>query len=235
MPQNKKEIQSFLGFAGYYRKYIKDFASIETPLYKFCDKDTVFEITVQRFKAFESLIHALTTAPLLLMADFKLPFKLYIDASGDWLCAALHQVHIITAKPLEGPICFTSRRIKPMEARYGASEMECLFLVWALEKLSYFLEGCLFGVITDCTTVKSLLNMKTPNRHMLIFPIAIQEYRGNMTIVHKDRNIHKNEDGLSIWLLPNNIDNPSEEPDKASPQISIEGISVTDLNPTFFE
>ncbi|MBW0567806.1 hypothetical protein O181_107521 [Austropuccinia psidii MF-1] len=55
MPQNKKEIQSFLGFAGYYRQHIKDFASIARPLYKLCDKDTVFEITVDRVKAFESL------------------------------------------------------------------------------------------------------------------------------------------------------------------------------------
>ncbi|MBW0593976.1 hypothetical protein O181_133691 [Austropuccinia psidii MF-1] len=83
IPQNKKEIQSFLGFAQYYRQHIKDFASIARPLYKLCDKDTLFEMTVERVKAFESLIQALTTAPLLLMPDFKLPFKLYIDASGD--------------------------------------------------------------------------------------------------------------------------------------------------------
>ncbi|MBW0580655.1 hypothetical protein O181_120370 [Austropuccinia psidii MF-1] len=134
MPQNKKEIQSFLGFAGYYRKHIKNFASIARPLYKLCDKDTVFEMTVDRVKAFESLREALTTAPLLLMPDFKLPFKLYIDASGDGLGAALHQVQIINDKPVEGPICFISRQIKPTEARYGASQMECLCLVWALEK-----------------------------------------------------------------------------------------------------
>ena len=72
--------------------------------------------------------------------------------------------------------------------------MECLFLVWALEKLNYFLEGCVFGVIIDCTTVKSLLNMKTPNRHMLRWKIFIQEFRGSMTIVHQDGNIHKNAD-----------------------------------------
>ncbi|MBW0544553.1 hypothetical protein O181_084268 [Austropuccinia psidii MF-1] len=65
--------------------------------------------------------------------------------------------------------------------------------------------------------------------------IAIQEYRGNMTIVHKDRNIHKNADGLSRWPLPNDIDNPAYVPEEASPQITIEGISVTDLNTTFFE
>ncbi|MBW0512100.1 hypothetical protein O181_051815 [Austropuccinia psidii MF-1] len=127
------------------------------------------------------LRQALTTAP-----DFKLPFKLYIDASGDGLGAELHKVQIINDKPVEGPICFISRQIKPTEARYGASQMECLCLVWALEKLNYFLEGCVFEVITDCTTVKSLLNMKTPNRHMLRWQIAIQEYRGNMAIVHKN-------------------------------------------------
>ncbi|MBW0544480.1 hypothetical protein O181_084195 [Austropuccinia psidii MF-1] len=106
MAQNKKEIQSFLGFSGYYRQHIKHFASISRPLHKLCDKDTVFEINVHRVKAFESLRQALTTAPLLLMPDFKLPFKLVINASGDGLGDALHQVHIINDKPVEGPICF---------------------------------------------------------------------------------------------------------------------------------
>ncbi|MBW0540799.1 hypothetical protein O181_080514 [Austropuccinia psidii MF-1] len=78
-PHNKKEIQSSLGFAGYYRQHIQHFASKARPLYKLCDKDTVFEMTVDRVKAVESLIKALTTDPHLLIPDFKLPFKLYID------------------------------------------------------------------------------------------------------------------------------------------------------------
>ncbi|MBW0518309.1 hypothetical protein O181_058024 [Austropuccinia psidii MF-1] len=77
--------------------------------------------------------------------------------------------------------------------------------------------------------------MKTPNRHMLRWKIAIQEYRGNMTIVHKDGNIYKNADGLSKYPLLNDIDNPAYVPEEASPQIPIEGISGTDLNTTFFE
>ncbi|MBW0524075.1 hypothetical protein O181_063790 [Austropuccinia psidii MF-1] len=124
MPQNKKEIQSFLSFAGYSRKNIIDFASIARPLYKLCDKNTVLEIPVDRVEAFESLRQALTTAPVLLMPDFKLPFTLYIDASGDGLGASLHQVQIINDKPVEGLICFISRQIKPTEARYGASEIK---------------------------------------------------------------------------------------------------------------
>ncbi|MBW0577163.1 hypothetical protein O181_116878 [Austropuccinia psidii MF-1] len=160
MPQNKKEIQSFLGFAGYYRQHIKDFASIARPLYKLCDKDTVFEMTVDRVKDFESLREVLTTSPLLLIPEYKFPFKFYIDASGDGLGAALHQVQIINDKPVEEAIGFISRQFKPTEARYGASQMECLFLVWALEKLNYFLEGCVFEVITDYTAVKSLFKIE---------------------------------------------------------------------------
>ncbi|MBW0515118.1 hypothetical protein O181_054833 [Austropuccinia psidii MF-1] len=148
--------------------------------------------------------------------------------------AALHQVQIINDKPVEGPICFISRKITTTEARYGESQMEYICLVWALEKLNYFLEGCVFEVISDCISVKSLSNMKTPNRHILRWKIAIQEYRGNMTIVHKDGNIHNNADGLSRWPLQNNIDNTAYVPEEASPQIPIEGIIVIDLNTTLF-
>ncbi|MBW0517116.1 hypothetical protein O181_056831 [Austropuccinia psidii MF-1] len=192
-------------------------------------------MTADRVKAFQSLREALTTAPLLQIPEFKLPFKLYIDASGDGLVAAHHQVHIINDKPVEGTICFISRQIQSTEARYGASQMECLCPFWALQKLNYFLEGCVFEVITDCTAGKSLLNMKTPNRHMLRWQIAIQECRGNKTIVHKDGNVHKNADVISRCQLQNDIHNHASVPGEASPQIPIEGTSVTDLNTIFFE
>ncbi|MBW0516039.1 hypothetical protein O181_055754 [Austropuccinia psidii MF-1] len=99
--QKKKAIQSFLGFEGYYRQHIKDLVSIARPPYKLCDKDIVFEMTVDSVKAFESLKQALTTAPLLLIPDFKLPFKLDINTSGKGLGAALHQVQIIIYKHVE--------------------------------------------------------------------------------------------------------------------------------------
>ncbi|MBW0518474.1 hypothetical protein O181_058189 [Austropuccinia psidii MF-1] len=130
------------------------------------------------------------------MPDWKLSFKFYIDACGEGLGAALHQTQIIIDKPVEGPICFISRQINPTEARYGARQMEFLFLVWDLEKLHYYSDGKVFDMNTDCNAVKSLLNMKTPNIHMRRWQIGIQEYRGNMTIVLKSVNIHKNADGL---------------------------------------
>ncbi|MBW0543334.1 hypothetical protein O181_083049 [Austropuccinia psidii MF-1] len=70
---------------------------------------------------------------------------------------------------------------------------------------------------------------------MLRWQIDIQEYRGNMNIVHKDGNIHKKADGVRRWPLPNDIDSSAYVPEEASPQIPIERISITYLNTTFFE
>ncbi|MBW0525541.1 hypothetical protein O181_065256, partial [Austropuccinia psidii MF-1] len=169
------------------------------------------------------------------MPDWKIPFKLYIYACGVGLGSALHQVEIVNNKPDQGPICFISRQIKPTDTRYGCSHMECLCLAWALEKLHYFLDGSVFELITDCNALKSLLNMKTPNRHMLRWQIAIQEYRGNMTIVNEVGNIHKNSDNLSIWALPNTPERPSYVPTGSEPQIPIEGINITDVGTELFE
>ncbi|MBW0515659.1 hypothetical protein O181_055374 [Austropuccinia psidii MF-1] len=77
--------------------------------------------------------------------------------------------------------------------------------------------------------------MKTPRRNMLRWQIAIQEYRGNITIVHEAGNIHKNADGLSRWALGNTSDNPAYVPLEAEPRIPIEGINITDIGTEFFE
>ncbi|MBW0589383.1 hypothetical protein O181_129098 [Austropuccinia psidii MF-1] len=108
-----------------------------------------------------------------------------------------------------------------------------LFELW--KKLHYYLYGSVFEVITECNAVKSLLNMKTPNRHMLGWQISIQEYRGNMTIVHKAGNIHKNAYDFSRLELPNTPDNPAYFPTSAESQILIEGINITDVGTEFFE
>ncbi|MBW0586990.1 hypothetical protein O181_126705 [Austropuccinia psidii MF-1] len=116
---------SFLGFLSYYRQHLKDFPILAKSLYRICDQQTVFEMTQVRIKAYEKIGKGLTKPPLLLMPDWNIPFKLYIDACGDGLGAALHQVQIINEKPTEGPFCYISRQIKPTEARYGARQMQC--------------------------------------------------------------------------------------------------------------
>ncbi|MBW0534923.1 hypothetical protein O181_074638 [Austropuccinia psidii MF-1] len=130
--------------------------------------------------------------------------------------AALHQRQIVDGEPREGIICYISRQLKDSEARYGATQTECLCLVWALEKRHYHLEGEVFEVYTYCRALKSLLKVKTINRHMLRWQIAIQEYRGSMTIICKEGKSHTNADGLSRWSLYNVKSNPAYDPEVAA-------------------
>ncbi|MBW0531140.1 hypothetical protein O181_070855 [Austropuccinia psidii MF-1] len=147
-------------------------------------KYVVFEITKERRDAYERIKHELTNESVPILPEFELPFKLYIDAAcSQALGEALHQRQIVDSEPREGVKCYIARQLKDSEAKYGATQTECLCLPWALEKLHYYLEGTVFEVYTECTALKSLLNMKTTNRHMLRWQIAIQEYRGNTTII----------------------------------------------------
>ncbi|MBW0476391.1 hypothetical protein O181_016106 [Austropuccinia psidii MF-1] len=128
VPRNIKEMQSFLGFASYYRNHIKQ----------------------ERRDAYEKIKYELTNAPVLILSDFELPFKLYIDgACSQGLGEALHQRQIVDGEPREGVICYISRQVINLEARYGTTHTECLCLVWALEKLHYYLEGAVFELYTD--------------------------------------------------------------------------------------
>ncbi|MBW0585507.1 hypothetical protein O181_125222 [Austropuccinia psidii MF-1] len=124
-------MQSFLGFASYYRNQIRNFSHITNSLYKLLSKDVVFEITKERRDAYVRIKYELTNAPLLILPDFELPFKLYIDAAcSQGLGAALHQKQIVDGEPREGVIGYISRQLKDSEARYGETKTECLCLVW---------------------------------------------------------------------------------------------------------
>ncbi|MBW0570591.1 hypothetical protein O181_110306 [Austropuccinia psidii MF-1] len=161
-------------------------------------------ITKERRDAYESIKNELTNAPLLILPDFELPLKLYIDAAcSQGLGASLHQRQIVDGETREGVICYISRKLKYSEDGYGATHTEYLFLIWALEKLHYYLEGGVFVVYTDCTALKSLIKINTTNKHILKWQIAIQEYRGNMTIIYKEGKSYTNADGLGRWPLEN--------------------------------
>ncbi|MBW0538979.1 hypothetical protein O181_078694 [Austropuccinia psidii MF-1] len=106
VPNNIKEMQSFLGLASYYINHIKNFAHITSITYNLCSKDVVFEITKQRRDEYQRIKYRLTNASVLILPDFALPFKLYIDeACSQGLGAALHQRQIVDGEPRQGVIC----------------------------------------------------------------------------------------------------------------------------------
>ncbi|MBW0561739.1 hypothetical protein O181_101454 [Austropuccinia psidii MF-1] len=193
VPKSIKEMQFFLWFASYPINHITNFSHITSSLYKLCSKDVVFEITKERRNAYERIKYELTNAHVLILPNFELPFKPYIDAEfSQGLGASLHHRQIVDGEPREGLICYISR------------ETPLLF------------GGAVFEVYTDCTALKSLLNIKTTNRHILRWQIAIQEYRGNMTIIYKEGKSHTNEDGLSRWQIDNVKRNPAYDPEVAA-------------------
>ncbi|MBW0480960.1 hypothetical protein O181_020675 [Austropuccinia psidii MF-1] len=154
----------------------------------------------------------------LLALGYKVSELLALGHKVSGLCLEIDQNKV--AAVLQNPVPTNIKemqsflvQLKDSEARYGATHTECLFLVWALEKLHYFLEGAVFEVYTDCTALKCLLNMKDTNRHILRWKIAIQEYRGNMDIIYKEGKSQTNLDGLSRWPLDNVKSNPAYEPE----------------------
>lgn len=106
IPQDVKDVQSFLGFANYYRSHLDAFARTSGPLYKLVQKGVAFEMMKDRVESWMKLKEQMTTAPFLLHPNFSLPSKLYVDASFEGLGAALQQIQTINDKPYEGPICF---------------------------------------------------------------------------------------------------------------------------------
>ncbi|MBW0478555.1 hypothetical protein O181_018270 [Austropuccinia psidii MF-1] len=113
VPKRIEQMESFLGFPSYYRNHINTFSHITSSLYRLCSKDVVFEISKERRDAYERIKHDLSNSPVLILTDFELPFKLYIDAPcSQGLGAALHQRQIVDGEPREGVICYIFRQPK---------------------------------------------------------------------------------------------------------------------------
>ena len=128
MPQNIKEMKSFLGLCSYYRQQIPQFLNVITKLYALCNQDTIFEMTYERVQNYEEIKLLLTTAPVLAQPDYDKPFILYIDAFLDGLGAALHQEFTIEHKTMENPILFIPRKIKVLKRNMVPARWNFLLL-----------------------------------------------------------------------------------------------------------
>ena len=124
-PKNATEVRSFLGLAGYHRRYVKNFAAIVGPLHALTRKDAVFHWNPDCQDAFDRLKTLLTTSPITALPDFSLPFRLYTDASTAGLGAILAQVR----EGKERIICCASHSPNQAEKAYPATKLKCLAIV----------------------------------------------------------------------------------------------------------
>lgn len=140
-PQNVKELRSFLGLAGYYRKFVRHFAVIAKPLTNLLKKHELFVWTSEHTSAFQILKQALVSAPVLAMPDFALPFCVETDTSNQGVgVVLLQQGH---------PLAFISKSLGPRTRGLSTYEEEYLAIIIAIDHWRQYLQQVEFIIYTD--------------------------------------------------------------------------------------
>ncbi|CAN6562550.1 unnamed protein product [Malus baccata var. baccata] len=201
-PTSVREVRSFLGHAGFYRRFIKDFSKVAQPLCRLLQKDVAFEFTKECKASFNQLKELLTTAPIIVPPDWSLPFELMCDASDYALGAVLGQ----RKDKRPHVIYYASRTMNDAQLNYSTTEKELLAVVFALDKFRSYLIGTKVIVFIDHAALKYLLTKKEAKprliRWMLLlqeFDIEIRDKKGSENVVadHLSRMVH-NEESLPI-------------------------------------
>jgi hypothetical protein len=184
-PQTQKDIRSFLGLAGYFRRFVRDFASVARPLTDLTGKSVQWQWTREHQHAFDSLKTALVSAPVLTTPDFTKPFIVYTDASDRAVGAVLLQDQGNGPQP----IAFHSRKLTPAEVNYHPGEQELLAIVDALTTWRCYLQGSKFTVNSDHLNLRYLATKTSLSKRqarwlefLQTFDMAIQYKEGPKNI-----------------------------------------------------
>ncbi|KAL0303528.1 UNVERIFIED_CONTAM: Retrovirus-related Pol polyprotein from transposon.6 [Sesamum radiatum] len=178
-PTSVREIRSFLGHAGFYRRFIKDFSKIAQPLCKLLQKDETFDFDEACKLAFNKLKDSLTSAPIIQPPNWELPFEIMCDASNHAVGAVLGQrvgrdPHVIY---------YVSRMLDSAQSNYTTTEKELLAIVFALEKFRPYLLGTKVIVYSDHAALKYLLSKKDAKPRLIRWILLLQEF--DLTIKDK--------------------------------------------------
>nr|GFC18613.1 reverse transcriptase domain-containing protein [Tanacetum cinerariifolium] len=187
-PTTVKGIRSFLGHAGFYRRFIKDFSKISRPMTHLFEKNSPFIFSNECIQAFRTLKDKLTEAPILIAPNWDQPFELMCDASDFAVGAVLGQ----RIEKHFRPIHYASKMMNQTEANYTTTEKEMLAVVYAFEKFRSYLIMNKSIVYTDHFALKYLFAKKT-RRHVcfigsyyfrrLTSKLSIPEERKTMQLI----------------------------------------------------
>ncbi|GJT10848.1 reverse transcriptase domain-containing protein [Tanacetum coccineum] len=151
-PTTVKGIRSFLGHAGFYRRFIKDFSKISRPMTHLLEKNTPFIFSEDCILAFQTLKKKLTEAPILIAPNWDQPFEIMCDASDYAIGAVLGQ----RIEKHFRPIHYASKTMTEAETNYTTTEKEMLAVVYAFEKFRSYLIMNKSVVYTDHSALKYL-------------------------------------------------------------------------------
>ncbi|XP_041356959.1 uncharacterized protein LOC121374100 [Gigantopelta aegis] len=186
-PETKKQVKSFLGLVGFYRKFIPNFASIATPLTDLTRKGQPNKIVWEQAQenAFHTLKNALTRFPILKLPDVDKTFILQTDASENGIGAVLSQMD----ECIKMPIAYASRKYKKAETHYATVEKECLAIVWAIQKFQRYLYGREFILETDHQPLVYLNKSKCANARLMHWALVLQPYRFQIVAIKGSENV----------------------------------------------
>jgi len=187
-PRTKKQLRAFLGLAGFYRKYVPNFAVIAAPLTDATRKGSPNEVhwSQAQENAFVTLKEHVSNPPILRLPDVSRPFVLQTDASNTGLGAILLQEDDQGEKH---PIAFASRKLLPRETRYSTIERECLAIVWGIGKFQEYLYGTEFVLETDHQPLQYLGRAQFQNGRLMRWALALQPYRFLLRAIHGRDNV----------------------------------------------
>ncbi|RVE60508.1 hypothetical protein OJAV_G00181480 [Oryzias javanicus] len=190
-PSNASELRSFLGLASYYRRYVKDFATIANPLHRLTDKGKRFEWSEGCATAFQLLKSALAGAPVLAYPDLSQPFILDTDASNVGVGAVLSQLD----ETGERVVAYYSCSLSRPERNYCVTRRELLAVILAVRHFRPYILGTRFRLRTDHASLTWLLNFKQPEGQVARCLEILQEY--DFEVQHRPGRQHTNADALS--------------------------------------
>ena len=191
-PTSKREVQQFLGFAGYYRRFVRDFSAITRPLHRLTERTASFKWTEECQRAFDELRQKLCSAPVLAFPDFSRQFILDTDASDVGIGGVLSQVD---DHGNERVIAFGSRSLSKPERRYCVTRRELLAVVEFTSEYRPYLVGRRFVLRTDHGSLTWLRNFRDPDGQIARWLERLQEL--DFDTVHRRGRIHTNADALS--------------------------------------
>ncbi|KAJ9556957.1 hypothetical protein OSB04_011571 [Centaurea solstitialis] len=171
-PTNIKGVRSFLGHAGFYRRFIKDFSKITRPLTKLLEKDAPFIFDENCISVFETLKYHLTNAPIMVPPDWDQPFEIMCDAS-DYAVGAVLEQRINNHFQL---ICYASRTLNDAQENYTTTEKELLAVVFAIEKFRSYLVLSKIIVYTDHSALKYLFAKPDAKPRLIRWILLLQEF-----------------------------------------------------------
>ncbi|CAN6562571.1 unnamed protein product [Malus baccata var. baccata] len=171
-PTTVKGVRSFLGHAGFYRRFIKNFSMITRPLCNLLAKNVEFHFDTGCMDAFNTLKQELTSAPIIMAPDWSLPFELMCDASDYAIGAVLGQ----RVNKLPHVIYYASRTLNDAQLNYSTTEKELLAIVFAFEKFRSYLVGSQVIVFSDHAALRYLMTKKDAKPRLIRWILLLQEF-----------------------------------------------------------